>query len=112
MHPAETESEASSDGTEPVRPRRARPTVLLVWGRKRVVPVRITGLTITESVYNDHLNPVRAEIDAALEVMGEADARDNPAVRNALEHTSAGRRQLAQQYYDNTASQGSNILPL
>lgn len=112
LHPAETESEAASDGTEPVRPRSARPTVLLVWGRKRVLPVRITALTINETVYNDQLNPVRAEIDASLEVMGEADARDNPAVRSALDHTSAGRREMARQYYDNTASQGSNILPL
>lgn len=112
LYPAETESEASSDGTEPVRPRRTRPTVLFVWGRKRVLPVRITALTINEQVYNDHLNPLRAEVDAALEVMGEADARENPAVSTALEHTGAGRRELAQQYYDNTASQGSTILPI
>ena len=41
LYPAETETEASSDGTEPVRPARPRPTVLFVWGRKRVLPVRI-----------------------------------------------------------------------
>lgn len=112
LYPAETESEASSDGTEPVRPARPRPTVLLVWGRKRVLPVRIASLKIDESVYNDHLNPVRAEIDASLEVLGEADARNDPGVRAALDHTNAGRRELARMYYDNTASQGSNILPL
>lgn len=112
VYPAESESEASSDGTEPVRPARPRPTVLLVWGRKRVLPVRIASLKIDESVYNNHLNPVRAEIEASLEVLGEADARNDPAVRSALDHTNAGRRQLARMYYDNTASQGSNILPL
>jgi hypothetical protein len=112
LYPAETESEASSDGTEPVRPARPRPTVLLVWGRKRVLPVRIASLKIDESVYNNHLNPVRAEIEASLEVLGEADARNDPGVRAALDHTSAGRRELARMYYDNTASQGSNILPL
>ena len=112
LYPAETESEASSDGTEPVRPARPRPTVLLVWGRKRVLPVRIASLKIDESIYNTHLNPVRAEIEASLEVLGEADARNDPAVRSALDHTNAGRRELARMYYDNTASQGSNILPL
>jgi len=112
LYPAETESEASSDGTEPVRPARPRPTVLFVWGRKRVLPVRIASLKIDESVYNNHLNPVRAEIEASLEVLGEADARNDPAVRSALDHTHAGRRELARMYYDNTASQGSNILPL
>jgi hypothetical protein len=112
LYPAETESEASSDGTEPVRPARPRPTVLLVWGRKRVLPVRIASLKIDESIHNSHLNPVRAEIEASLEVLGEADARNDPAVRSALDHTHAGRRELARMYYDNTASQGSNILPL
>ncbi|HEY5880210.1 MAG TPA: hypothetical protein VIU11_14970 [Nakamurella sp.] len=112
LYPAETESEATSDGTEPVRPARPRPTVLLVWGRKRVLPVRIASLKIDESVYNNHLNPVRAEIEASLEVLGEADARNDPAVRSALDHTNAGRRELARMYYRNTASQGSNILPL
>lgn len=112
LYPADTESEAASDGTEPVRPARPRPTVLFVWGRKRVLPVRIASLKIDESVYNNHLNPVRAEIEASLEVLGEADARNDPAVRSALDHTNAGRRELARMYYDNTASQGSNILPL
>ena len=86
--------------------------MLFIWGRKRVLPVRIASLKIDESVYNNHLNPVRAEIEASLEVLGEADARNDPAVRSALDHTSAGRRELAQMFYDNTASQGSNILPL
>ncbi|MDX6512923.1 MAG: hypothetical protein QOE36_2427 [Gaiellaceae bacterium] len=112
VYPAEAESEASSDGTEPVRPARPRPTTLFVWGRKRVLPVRIASLKIDESVYNNYLNPVRAEIEASLEVLGEAEARNDPAVRSSLDHTHAGRRQLAQMFYDNTASQGSNILDL
>jgi hypothetical protein len=112
LHPAEAESEAASDGSEPVRPASARPTVLFVWGRKRVLPVKIVSLKIDESVYNNHLNPVRAEIEASLEVHGEADARNDPAVRSALDHTQASRRELARLYYDNTSSQGSNILPL
>lgn len=112
LYPTETESEAASDGTEPVRPARPRPVVLFVWGRKRVLPVRIASLKINESVYNNHLNPVRAEIEASLEVLGEADARNETAVRTALDHTDGGRRELARMYYENTASQGTNILPL
>lgn len=112
VHPAEAEADATSDGTEPVRPARPRPTVLFVWGRKRVLPVKIVSLKIDESVYNTHLNPVRAEIDASLEVQGEAEARNDLAVRSALDHTDASRRELARLYYDNTSAQGSNILPL
>ncbi|MGY1708347.1 hypothetical protein ACI8AC_02430 [Geodermatophilus sp. SYSU D00758] len=112
LHPTQTEAEAASDGTEPVRAARPRPTVLLVWGRKRVLPVRIVSLKVDESVYNSDLNPVRAEVEASLEVLGESAARGDPAVRSALDHTEAGRRELARMYYDNTAAQGSTILPL
>jgi len=59
-----------------------------------------------------HLNPVRAEIEASLEVLGAGPALADPAVSSALDHTHAGRRELARMYYDNTASQGTNILPL
>jgi hypothetical protein len=112
LYPAEVDADATSDGTEPVRPARARPTVLFVWGRKRVLPVKVLSLKVDELVYNNQLHPVRAQVDASLEVHGEADARNDPAVRSALDHTHASRRELARSYYANTASQGSNILPL
>ena len=112
LYPAETEAEASSDGTEPVRQKLPRPTVLLVWGRKRVLPVKITGLTINEAMYNSQLNPIRADIEVSIEVLGELDAADNEAVKSALAFTSNNRRQLAKQFYDNTADQSSNILPI
>ena len=70
-------------GTEPTRARPQRWTVLFVWGRKRVYPIRITGMTINETSHNTELNPVRAEIEVAAEVLSEADARDNVAVSSA-----------------------------
>lgn len=112
LYPGETEAQASSDGTEPVRQKLPRPTVLLVWGRKRVLPVKITGLTVNESLYNQQLNPIRADIEVSVEVLGELDAADNEAVKSALAFTTNNRRQLAKQFYDNTADQSSNILPL
>lgn len=112
LYPGETEASASSDGTEAVRQKLPRPTVLLVWGRKRVLPVKITGLTINEALYNSQLNPIRADIEVSVEVLGELDAADNEAVKSALAFTAGNRRALAKQFYDNTADQGSNILPL
>jgi hypothetical protein len=112
LHPVESEADAASDGTEAVRQRQPRSTVLFVWGRKRVLPVRITSITVNESVFNTQLYPVRAEIDVALEVLGEADARDNEAVSSALNFTNGNRRQMAQMFYERTADQGSSILPL
>jgi hypothetical protein len=112
MHPAQTDADLSSDGTEAVRAASPRPTVLLVWGRKRVVPVRITSLKIDETLYNTELHPVRVEIEASLEVLGEPEARADLAVRSALDNLGSRRRELAQMYYANTSAQGSNILPL
>ncbi len=112
LHPAEAESSHSSDGSEPVAARARRPTVLFVWGKKRVYPVRITGMAVEETLYNRELYPLRAEVDVSLEVLGEADARGNLAVQNALEFTHGNRRQLAQMFFDNTAEQSSQILPL
>lgn len=112
MHPARSDAEANSDGTEAVRASSPRPTVLLVWGKGRVLPVRIASLKVDESVHNTELYPVRAELEVAVEVLGEPEALSDPAVRAALDHLGQNRRKLAQMYYDNTSAQGSKILPL
>ena len=49
------------------------PIVLFVWGPKRVVPVRVTTLTITETLYDAQLNPTHAEADIALRVLTPAE---------------------------------------
>ena len=110
LYPAPTKSEATSDGAQPTHPARPRPTVLFVWGSKRVLPVRIASLKIDESVFNTELHPVRAEIEASLEVLGEAEAKNHGGVKAALTHTGNARRELARMYYERTAGEGS-ILP-
>lgn len=112
LYPAQTQADASSDGTEPVKAARARPTVLFVWGRHRVVPVRIASLKIDETLHNASLYPVRAEIEASLELLGDADAKNDPAVSAALQHTENSRRDLARQFYENTSQQGSILPPI
>ncbi len=92
---------------------RERPTVLFVWGTRHVVPVRIASLKIDESVYNADLYPVRAEIEASLEVLGQADAANDAAVQAGLSHTDQARRDLASKYYATTSAQAySKIFPL
>lgn len=112
LYPAESPQDAPSDGKEPVKARQQRPTVLFVWGKKRVIPVRITGMTVNETRFNAELYPLRAEVDVQLEVLGEADAKDNKAVLDALSFTSGKRAEMAKQFLDNTASQSTNILPI
>lgn len=45
------------------------PTVLFVWGPQRIVPVRVTALTITEKLYDGLLNPTHADVQITLKVL-------------------------------------------
>jgi hypothetical protein len=46
------------------------PTVLFVWGPGRIVPVRVTTLSITERLYDSALlNPIHAEAQISLRVL-------------------------------------------
>lgn len=45
------------------------PVTLFVWGMYRIVPVRVTGLTITETLYDHLLNPIHAEAKLDLRVL-------------------------------------------
>jgi hypothetical protein len=109
LYPAATQAQAASDGSEPVRKAADRPTVLFVWGQKRVLPVRIASLKIDESFYNSELNPIRAEIEASLEVLGEAEAQHNAAVRPALDYTHKARQELAKLFYAKASTQNTRI---
>ena len=56
-------------GVKRTVPSSAIPTCLFIWGPFRIVPVRVTGLTITERLYDAALNPVHAEAQLGLRVM-------------------------------------------
>lgn len=45
------------------------PLTLFVWGLKRVVPVRITGLSITEQAFDPDLNPIQAKVELSMSVL-------------------------------------------
>jgi len=45
------------------------PLTLLVWGRRRVLPVQIQSLAIKEEAFDQKLNPIRAKADLSLRVL-------------------------------------------
>jgi hypothetical protein len=45
------------------------PLTLFVWSRQRVVPVRVTELSVTEEAFDVNLNPIRAKVTLALRVL-------------------------------------------
>lgn len=49
------------------------PLTLFVWGVKRVLPVRISDLSITEEAFDPALNPIRAKVSLGLRVLSYHD---------------------------------------
>jgi hypothetical protein len=49
------------------------PFTLFIWGIKRVLPVRISGFSLTEQEYDPNLNPIRAEASLSLQVLSYND---------------------------------------
>ena len=49
------------------------PLTLLIWGRNRIVPVRITEFSVTEEAFDASLNPTRAKVSLGLRVLSVDD---------------------------------------
>ena len=49
------------------------PTVVLVWSRNRVVPVKLTELSIVEEAFDTRLNPIRAKVSMSFRVLSTAE---------------------------------------
>jgi hypothetical protein len=45
------------------------PLTVFVWGRNRIVPVRITELSVTEEAFDTSLNPTRAKVSLGMRVL-------------------------------------------
>lgn len=45
------------------------PLTLFYWGLKRVLPVRITGMTVAEKQYDPDLNPILADVTLTMNVL-------------------------------------------
>jgi hypothetical protein len=55
-------------GTLEIVPMEA-PLTLFVFGKSRVLPVRITDLSVTEEAFDPNLNPIRAKVSLGMRVL-------------------------------------------
>jgi len=63
------------------------PLTVFVWGAKRVLPVRLSGLSITEEAFDPQLNPILARAELSLQVLSYADLDpDHPGHGMFLAH--------------------------
>lgn len=59
-------------GTIEIAPAEA-PMTLFVWSKTRIVPVRLTELSVTEEAFDPALNPIRAKVSLGMRVLSVND---------------------------------------
>ena len=65
----------------------AAPLTILVWGPRRVLPVKIAEFSIAEEAHDASLNPIRARVSLSLRVLSYADLPiSNPGYALFLAH--------------------------
>jgi hypothetical protein len=62
----------ANSGTLEIAPMES-PLPLFVWGASRIVPVKVTELSITEEAFDAALNPIRAKVSLGLQVLSVDD---------------------------------------
>jgi hypothetical protein len=76
LHPSATQLQRvdrqASSGTLEIAPMLA-PLILFVWGKSRIVPVKLADFSITEEAFDPALNPIRAKVSFSLRVLSVDD---------------------------------------
>jgi hypothetical protein len=68
------------------------PLVFFVWGPARITPVRLTSLTITETAFDELLNPIHAKADLGFVVLRATDLpKDDTIARAAADYYQGAR---------------------
>jgi hypothetical protein len=82
------------------------PLTLLVWGVKRVVPVIVSSLSITEEAFDPSLQPIRVKVSLECKVLTSSDL--------PLQHLGGGLYIAYRQAVEQLASMvtGSDVRPL
>jgi hypothetical protein len=74
------------------------PTVLFICGNSRVMPVRLTRLSIIEEAFDTDLNPIRAEVELEMRVLSDNEMEKNTLGYNAYLSYIANKNFLSQAF--------------
>lgn len=61
-------------GTIEILPMKS-PFTVFIWGKQRILPVKLSSLSITEEAYDPQLNPIRAKVSMDLDVLSYSEQR-------------------------------------
>lgn len=84
----------AGSGSLEIAPAQA-PLPLFIFGAKRIVPVRITELSITEEAFDAALNPMRAKVSLGMRVLSVDDLGFDAKGGNLFMTYLQGKEQLA-----------------
>ncbi len=74
------------------------PLVLFVWGRSRVVPVKLTSFAVIEEAFDPQLNPTQAKVDLGLQALNYVDLPSSSAGRDMYLSYQRRKETLADQF--------------
>ena len=60
------------------------PLVLLVWGKSRVTPVKLTSFSVSEEAFDTLLNPIAAKVELGMQVLTYMEFHDSSIGREAF----------------------------
>lgn len=83
----------ADSGTLEIAPAQS-PLALFVWGRSRVLPVRVTEFSVTEEAFDPQLNPMRARVSLGLRVLSVDDLGFEHRGGNLFMNYLQGKEQL------------------
>jgi hypothetical protein len=87
------------------------PLVLFIWGRSRVVPVRLSRFSVTEQAFDTLLNPIRATVDLGMRVLTYMELKENNLGYGAYIAFQTQKEVLARLNLVNSAQQIVGMLP-
>ena len=71
------------------------PLVLLIWGKSRVVPVKLTSFAISEDAFDTRLNPIAAKVELGMQVLTYMEFTDSSIGRDAFIAYQKAKESLA-----------------
>lgn len=71
------------------------PFVALLWGEKRIMPVKIQSIQIIEQAFDSTLHPIRASVKIEMEVLSKLESKDHPAIKKIYKNYQSLKVMLA-----------------
>lgn len=79
-------------------PPKVLPLVFFWWGIDRILPVKITQMTINETEFDPELSPIRAEVNFEMEVLVPGSKSDK-RIKTSYEYVQGKKKEQAEVYF-------------